>query len=72
MDPDISLDGALYQAPRVAAARGLSVEQVRALIERQVNRSGALVGAPERVNVLKLNRALDDEKTARSASAASP
>jgi K+-transporting ATPase ATPase C chain len=72
MDPDISLEGALYQAPRVAAARGLSVEQVRTLIERHVNRSGALIGAPERVNVLKLNRALDDEKIARTASAASP
>jgi K+-transporting ATPase ATPase C chain len=72
LDPDISPQAAFYQAPRVAAARGVSVEQVRTLIDRHVNRSGALIGGPERVNVLKLNRALDQEKPSPSRSTSSP
>ena len=44
---------------RVAKARGLSVERVRALIEKMTNRSGAIIGAPPRVNVLLLNLELD-------------
>jgi K+-transporting ATPase ATPase C chain len=61
LDPDISPAAAQFQAPRVAAARGLSIEKVRALIERQTNSSGAIIGAPPRVNVLLLNLALDGE-----------
>ncbi|MDR3639303.1 MAG: potassium-transporting ATPase subunit KdpC [Isosphaeraceae bacterium] len=64
LDPEISPEGAYFQAPRVAAARKLPVEQVRALIDRLTDRSGAIVGAPARVNVLKLNLALDEEKPA--------
>ncbi|WP_422928738.1 potassium-transporting ATPase subunit KdpC [Singulisphaera sp. PoT] len=59
LDPDISPEGALYQAPRVAAARGISVDKVRALIEEQTRRGGAIIGGPARVNVLELNLALD-------------
>ncbi len=59
LDPDISLEAALFQAPRVAKARGLDVERVRALIEKMTNRSGTLIGAPARVNVLLLNLELD-------------
>jgi K+-transporting ATPase ATPase C chain len=59
LDPDISLEAAFFQAPRVAKARGLSVERVRALIERMTNRSGMIIGAPARVNVLLLNLELD-------------
>jgi K+-transporting ATPase ATPase C chain len=59
LDPDISPDAAIYQADRVAAARGLRVEVVRALIEAHINRSGVIVGAPPRVSVLLLNLALD-------------
>jgi K+-transporting ATPase ATPase C chain len=61
LDPDISPEAALYQSGRVARARGLPVERVQALIERTTNRSGALLGAPPRVNVLRLNLALDAE-----------
>ncbi len=46
----------------MAAARGLPVERVRALIDRLTERSGAIIGAPPRVNVLRLNLALDEEK----------
>jgi K+-transporting ATPase ATPase C chain len=61
LDPDISIEAAVYQAPRVAAARGVSVERVRQEIERMTNHSGAILGAPPRVNVLLLNLALDGE-----------
>ena len=59
LDPHISLAGALYQADRVAAARGLDPARVRDLIEHQAAAPGAIF-APERiVNVLQLNLALD-------------
>jgi K+-transporting ATPase ATPase C chain len=61
LDPDISVEAASVQAPRVAAARGLPVERVRGLIEGHTNHSGAVLGAPPRVNVLLLNLALDQE-----------
>jgi K+-transporting ATPase ATPase C chain len=64
MDPHISPEAAIYQAARVASARRIPVEQVRALIDRHIERSGAIVGAPPRVNVLWLNRALDAEEPA--------
>jgi K+-transporting ATPase ATPase C chain len=59
LDPEISAEGAIFQVRRVAAARGLPEQRIRALIEDSTNRSGALIGAPPRVNVLKLNLALD-------------
>lgn len=62
LDPHISLAGALYQVPRIAAARGLSEEAVRALIERRAQAPGGIL-APERiVNVLELNLALDRQE----------
>jgi potassium-transporting ATPase KdpC subunit len=61
LDPDISAEAAEYQAPRVATARGLPIERVRELIARNTNYSGAILGAPPRVNVLLLNLALDEE-----------
>src|SRR2546423_3522590 len=36
LDPDISPDAAYFQVPRVAQARGLSPERLRALVERQI------------------------------------
>ncbi len=59
LDPHISPEAARYQAARVARARGLAEDRVVALIEAHVERSGALLGAPPRVNVLRLNLALD-------------
>ncbi|HWE37064.1 MAG TPA: potassium-transporting ATPase subunit KdpC [Isosphaeraceae bacterium] len=64
LDPHISPEAALFQAPRVAEARGLPLDRVKALIEEHTERSGAIVGAPPRVNVLRLNLALDDDRSA--------
>jgi K+-transporting ATPase ATPase C chain len=59
LDPEISPAAALYQAPRVASVRGLSVEQVETLVRKQiVGRTLGVLGEP-RVNVLELNLALD-------------
>ncbi|QGW84540.1 potassium-transporting ATPase subunit KdpC [Variovorax paradoxus] len=59
LDPDISPAAAQYQAARVARVRGVPVEQINALIEK--NTQGALWGVlgESRVNVLALNLALD-------------
>jgi len=59
LDPDISLAAAHYQAARVAKARGLPVKQVSALIEQQAARPWLGVLGEPRVNVLRLNLALD-------------
>ncbi|WIG55019.1 MAG: potassium-transporting ATPase C chain [Rhodanobacteraceae bacterium] len=59
LDPDISPAAALYQSNRVARARGLPADGVRALIQRYTRgRQFGVLGEP-RVNVLELNLALD-------------
>ena len=60
LDPHISPDSALAQAPRVAAARKLSGDKVRRLIAQNMEQPDlGLLGEP-RVNVLRLNLALDE------------
>lgn len=59
LDPDVSPETALAQAAAVARARGLPVQRVQALIAAHVERPLlGFLGAP-RVNVLRINLALD-------------
>ncbi len=59
LDPEISPAAAQYQLARVAQARKLSVSQVQALVDEfTTGRTLGILGEP-RVNVLKLNLALD-------------
>lgn len=59
LDPDISPEAALWQAKRIAKARGLPVQQIEELI--RVHTETPLLGVlgTPRVNVLELNLALD-------------
>ena len=59
LDPDLSPASAEVQAPRIAKARGVPVDQVQQLISRFTeDRDLGFLGEP-RVNVLRLNLALD-------------
>lgn len=59
LDPHISVSNAEMQLPRVAKTRGLSEEKTRRLIQQHTDgRDIGILGEP-RVNVLKLNLALD-------------
>ena len=62
LDPDISIAAANYQIARVARYRGLSEEKVQALVKQYTEgRQFGFLGEP-RINVLKLNLALDNLK----------
>jgi K+-transporting ATPase ATPase C chain len=62
LDPDISVAAANYQVTRVARYRRLSEEQVKELVSKfSEGRQFGILGEP-RVNVLKLNLALDEVK----------
>jgi K+-transporting ATPase ATPase C chain len=58
LDPNISPEGALIQVKRVAEARKLPEDKVKALVESKINRPTTM-GTPT-VNVLELNVALDE------------
>jgi K+-transporting ATPase ATPase C chain len=59
LDPHISLRNAELQTPRVAKARSIAVEKVRALIAQHTDRADFGVLGEPAVNVLELNLALD-------------
>lgn len=62
LDPHISEHAALYQAPRVAQARGLAEAQVEALVRTRAFAPGGFLTSSRVVNVLELNLALDQQQ----------
>jgi K+-transporting ATPase KdpC subunit len=60
LDPHISVSAALYQIGRVASTRGLNEAEVRSLIEKNIEDRQFGIFGESRVNVLKLNLALDE------------
>jgi K+-transporting ATPase ATPase C chain len=60
LDPHISPAGALLQVQRVAKVRELSESKVRTLVEEHIEGQQYGLFGQERVNVLKLNIALDE------------
>lgn len=59
LDPDISLQGAIIQAARIAQVRNLSKEKVMSLINNHTEKS---INGIEKINVLQINIALDQLK----------
>lgn len=59
LDPDLSPEGAAYQAKRIAKERNIALAKIESLITKQTEKSAF---GPSKVNVLKLNIALDELK----------
>ncbi len=59
LDPHLSPEAALWQAPRIARARNVDEARVRTVIEANVEGRDLFVLGEPRVNVLRVNRALD-------------
>jgi potassium-transporting ATPase KdpC subunit len=63
LDPDISPASAEFQVPRVARARGMSVEDVRRMVGKHTQGRQLGILGEARVNVLELNLELDEATT---------
>jgi K+-transporting ATPase ATPase C chain len=65
LDPDISPASAEFQVPRVAKARGITVDQLRPLVAKHTQGRQFGIFGEARVNVLELNLELDERFPAR-------
>ncbi len=59
LDPNITSAAAMYQAKRVASARGLSEDAVMKVLDKYAQRPGGVLTPQPLVNVLRVNMALD-------------
>ena len=59
LDPDLSLEAAFIQVPRIAKARHQTIDRIKALVEKHFQQPLLLLLGPGRVNVLQLNADLD-------------
>ncbi|MBL0316770.1 MAG: K(+)-transporting ATPase subunit C [Flavobacteriales bacterium] len=66
LDPHLSISAAMIQAKRIAQSRGLSETVIEELIHKQTEQSLFGLLGPKKVNVLKLNIALDEMTTQQS------
>lgn len=62
LDPDISAAGALIQVKRIAAIRHMQESELTKLVEQHIEKPFLGLFGPEKVNVLKLNVALEQAK----------
>ena len=62
LDPDISIQGAKVQVKRIASVRHLDEKNIYKLIDQQTEKPLAGLFGPSKINVLKLNIALDNLK----------
>jgi len=62
LDPDISVQAAKVQVKRIARVRNISVEKLNALVRENTEKPFCGLFGPQKINVLKLNIALDNLK----------
>jgi K+-transporting ATPase ATPase C chain len=62
LDPDISVQAAFIQIPRIATKRKISVEALSALVQKNIQAPLLGMLGTERINVLQLNVELDNLK----------
>jgi len=62
LDPNISIEAAIIQINRIAKVRNISTDALQQLIKKQTEQPLAGLFGPKKLNVLKLNLALDNLK----------
>jgi K+-transporting ATPase ATPase C chain len=62
LDPNISVEAAVIQIDRISKARNISSDVLQQLIKKQTEQPLAGLFGPKKINVLKLNLALDNLK----------
>lgn len=59
LDPNISVQAAKVQIKRIAKVRGIDESKINQLVENQIEKSLWGIFGPEKINILKINIALD-------------